>query len=226
MNNRILQIIITSFWQLVVPGVKVTIPLTLLSFGFGMIIALVLAIVQIAKIKGLSQIARFYVWIFRGTPQLVQLFIIFFGLPAVGVKLNAFPAAVIAFSLNVGAYTSETMRSAITAIPNGQLEAGYTVGMSYLQTMRRIILPQAFRVAFPPLFNSFIGLVKDTSLAASITVVEMFRQAQIIAARTYQPLVLYCEVAVVYLIFCTVLTKLQTYGEKKLSVSAASVGSK
>lgn len=217
MSQRIFQLLLDSFWRILLPGLKVTVPLTLLSFFLGLVIAVITALVQVADLKVLKQLARFYVWVFRGTPLLVQLFIIFFGLPGIGIVLDAFPAAVIAFSLNVGAYTSETIRSAILAIPKGQMEAGLTVGMSYIQIMRRIILPQAMRVAFPPLFNSFIGLTKDTSLAASITVVEMFREAQVIAARTYEPFALYCEVAFIYLMICTVLTKVQAYGEKKLS---------
>lgn len=218
MDDRIVRIIQSSFLEILIPGITYTIPLTLISFIIGLFIALVMAIVQVAEIKVLKHIARFYVWIFRGTPLLVQIFIIFYGLPNVGIVLNPFPAAIIAFSLNVGAYASETLRAAILSIPIGQFEAGYCVGMSYLQVMRRIILPQAFKVAFPPLFNSFIGLVKDTSLAANITVTEMFMATQRIAARTYEPLALYCLVAAIYLVFCTVLTKFQSFCEKKMMV--------
>ncbi len=217
MNERILDLLITSFPRILAMGLKVTIPLTILSFAAGLFIALVVAMIRELEIPVLSQICKLYVWIFRGTPLLVQLFIIFFGLPALGITLDAFPAAVIAFSLNEGAYTSEIMRGAISAIPRGQYEAGYSVGMNYFQIMRRIVLPQAFRVAFPPLFNELIALVKNTSLAASITVSEMFREAQKIAARTFEPFALYCEVALIYLIICTVLTRIQVYGEKRLS---------
>ena len=217
MNEQILDLLITSFPRILVMGLKVTIPLTVLAFGAGLLIALVVAMIRELEIPVLTQICKLYVWIFRGTPLLVQLFIIFFGLPAVGITLDAFPAAVIAFSLNEGAYTSEIMRGAISAIPKGQYEAGYSVGMNYFQIMFRIVLPQAFRVAFPPLFNELIALVKNTSLAASITVSEMFREAQKIAARTFEPFALYCEVALIYLIICTVLTRLQVYGEKRLS---------
>lgn len=217
MDARILEILLGSFFKILIPGLVYTIPLTLISFFFGLILALLTAMVQIADIKILKQIAKFYVWIIRGTPLLVQIFIIFYGLPNAGIILNPLPAAVIAFSLNVGAYASETLRATILSIPKGQLEAGYCVGLSYVQTMRLIILPQAFKTAFPPLFNSFIGLVKDTSLASSITVTEMFMATQQIAARTFEPLALYCEVALIYLIFCTVLTQVQHYGEKRMS---------
>lgn len=133
-----------------------------------------------------------------------------------GITLDAFPSAVVVFSVNTGAYASETIRAAIEAVPAGQLEAGYCVGLSYTQTMMRIILPQALRIAFPLLSNSLIGLVKDTSLAANITVMEMFMSAQRIAARTYEPFALYCEVGIIYLIFCTALTRLQSVWEQKL----------
>ena len=147
----------------------------------------------------------------------MQLYIIFFGLPGLGIVLDPFPSAVIVFSINEGAYAAETIRAALEAVPAGQIEAGYCVGMNYLQIMRRIVLPQAMRTAFPPLSNSLIGLVKETSLAANITVTEMFMATQRIVARTYEPLALYCEVGLIYLFFCTVLTRLQSLGEKKLN---------
>lgn len=218
MTDRVWQLLIDSFTQILVPGLLVTIPLTILSFVFGLIIAIGTALVQIAQIPILKQVARFYIWVVRGTPLLVQLYVIFFGLPSLGIVLDAFPSAVLVFSVNTGAYAAETIRASIESVPKGQLEAGYSVGMSFAQTMRRIILPQAFRVAFPPLSNTLIGLVKDTSLAANITVLEMFMATQQIAARTYEPFALYCEVALVYLLFSTILTKLQAYGEKKLAV--------
>lgn len=219
MSGRLISILIHSFPQILLPGIAVTIPLTLVSFSIGLLLALGSALARVAGIPVLQSISRFYVWVFRGTPLLVQIFIIFYGLPSVGVTLSPFPAAVIAFSLNVGAYASETMRAALLAVPKGQLEAGYCVGMTYGQTMRRIILPQAFRIAVPSLSNSFIGLVKDTSLAANITVTEMFMTTQRIAATTYEPLALYCEVALIYLIFCSVLGRVQKSLENKLSVS-------
>lgn len=217
MNERVITLLIDSFGKILIPGILVTIPLTVLSFSFAMVIAVLTAMVQYANVRFLKPLARFYIWIIRGTPVLVQLYIVFYGLPNVGIMLDPFPAAVLVFSINEGAYCAETMRAALESVPAGQLEAGYCVGMSWWQTMRRIILPQAFRTAFPPLSNSLIGLVKDTSLAANITVAEMFMSTQRIAARTYEFLPLYCEVALIYLIFSTVLTKLQNFGEKKLN---------
>ena len=203
MSERLWNILLDSFWKIFLPGLKVTIPLTVISFSIALVIATAMAMVQFANIKGLRQIARFYIWIFRGTPLLVQLFVVFYGLPRAGILIDPFPAAVLVFSLNEGAYSAETMRAALEAVPAGQLEAGYCVGMSYLQIMRRIILPQAMRTAFPPLSNSLISMVKDTSLAANITVTEMFMVTQRIVARTYEPLLLYLEVGLIYLIFST-----------------------
>ena len=217
MDARVWQIVVESFGKLIIPGLTITIPLTLISFAIGLLLAIVVALVRVAKVPVASQIAWFYVWVFRGTPLLVQLFVIFFGLPSIGLVIPALPSAVIAFSLNVGAYASETLRGAILAVPKGQLEAGEAVNMPYVTIMRRIILPQAFRSAFPALFNTFIGLVKDTSLAANITVVEMFMAAQRIVAIYYEPLVLYIEVGLIYLLFCTVLTSLQDFCEKRLN---------
>ena len=216
MNERILRILIESFWQILLPGLTMTIPLTILSFTFGLILALLAALVQVAEIRVLKPIARFYIWVIRGTPLLVQLFVIFYGLPSLGIILDAFPSAVIVFSVNTGAYAAETIRAAMESVPRGQLEAGYCAGLTYAQTMRRIILPQAMWTAFAPLSNSLISLVKDTSLAANITILEMFMASQRIAARTYEPFALYCEVGLIYLLFCTVLTALQRRLEKKM----------
>ena len=216
MDSRSVQIVVESFGKLLVSGLLVTIPLTLISFAIGLFIAILVALVRVAKVRVLQGFVQFYVWVFRGTPLLVQLFVIFFGLPSVGITIPAFPSAIVAFSLNVRAYASETLRGVIPGVPTGQFAAGLMVKMSYLSVMRRIILPQAFRSAFPALFNTFIGLVKDTSLAANITVVEMFMTAQRIVAVYYEPLLLYIEVGFIYLMFSTVLTWLQHWCERRL----------
>ncbi len=215
-SGRLWELLLDSFPKILLPGLTMTIPLTVISFSLALVIAVVTALVQFANVPVLKQLARFYIWIFRGTPLLVQLFVVFFGLTRVGIVLNPFPAAVIVFSLNEGAYCSETVRASLESVPRGQLEAGLCAGLSYLQTIFRIVLPQAMRTAFPPLSNSLISMVKDTSLAANITVTEMFMVTQRIVARTYEPLLLYLEVGLIYLIFSTVLTKLQSVGEKKL----------
>ncbi|WP_366517328.1 amino acid ABC transporter permease [uncultured Campylobacter sp.] len=196
---------------------KVTIPLTLISFACGLAIAIITAIARLSGVKILRLIFGAYVWIFRGTPLLVQLFIVFYGLPAVGITLETWTAAVIAFSLNVGAYASESVRASILSVPRGQWEAAMSLGMTQAQILRRIIAPQAVRISLPPLSNTFIGLVKDTSLAASITMVDMFMVAQRIAARTFEPLLLYVLAALIYLAVCTALTWLQAKLEKSVS---------
>ena len=218
LNERLVSILADSFWKILLPGLTATIPLTVIAFSLAMVIAVAAALVQFAQGKVLRQLCRLYIWVFRGTPLLVQLFVVFYGMPRVGIVIEPFPAAVIVFSLNEGAYCAEIIRAALESVPPGQLEAGYCVGMSYLQTMRRIILPQAMRTAFPSLSNSLIAMVKDTSLAANITVVEMFKATEQINARVYEPLALYIEVGLIYLMFSTALTKLQSMGEKRLNV--------
>ena len=220
------EIIKTSLPQLLAAGFKYPIPLAIISFVFGLIIALVTALIRLSRQRGafmiLKWIASFYVWLFRSTPLLVQLFIVFFGLPYLrikgvlphGIKLEPFTAGIITFSLNTGAYASETIRAAISSVPTGQWEAGAAIGMTRLQILWRIILPQALRVALPPLSNSFISLVKDTSLAASITIMEMFAVSQQIAAENYQPLLMYTLVAMVYAAFTTILSYFQGYLER------------
>ncbi len=216
MTAELWSLLIDSFWKILLPGLTMTIPLTVISFAFALVIAVVTALVQFAGVRGLRQVARFYIWVIRGTPLLVQLFVVFYGLPNLGLLIDPFPAAVLVFSINEGAYCAETIRAALESVPRGQMEAGECVGMSYLQIIRRIVLPQAMRTAFPTLSNSLISMIKDTSLAANITVTEMFMVTQRIVARTYEPLALYIEVGLIYLLFCTVLTKLQRVGEKKL----------
>lgn len=189
--QRMIDIVVHSFLPMLKAGVIFTVPLTLISFFLGLILALLTALARISGIKPLDAVAKFYVWVVRGTPLLVQLFIIFYGLPSVGITIDPLTSAIIGFTISVGAYNSEVIRAAILSIPKGQWEAGYSIGMSNRQALKRIILPQATRVSVPPLSNSFISLVKDTSLAATITVTEMFRVAQQITSTTYEPLLLY-----------------------------------
>ncbi|MEJ9210900.1 amino acid ABC transporter permease [Bacillus smithii] len=207
--SHYMQIAQSSLLPMLKGALYYTLPLTLITFSIGLILALLTALARISSIKPLQWIARFYVSIIRGTPLLVQLYIIFYGLPSIHITINPFPAAVIGFSLNVGAYASEIIRAAILSIPKGQWEAGYSINMNYSQILRRIILPQAVRVSIPPLSNTFISLVKDTSLASLILVTEMFRKAQEIAATTYEFLLLYSEAAIIYWIICFILSIIQ-----------------
>ena len=212
-----LQLMGESLGPLLWACLTFTVPLTLLSFGLGLLLGLASALIRMFGPAPAAALVRFYVWIIRGTPLLVQLFVIFYGLPSAGILLDAFPAALIGFTLNIGAYTSEVIRAAISSVPKGQWEASYSIGMSWGQAIRRTVLPQAARVAVPPLSNTFISLVKDTSLAAAITVPEMFQTAQRIVAVTYEPLVLYIEAALIYLALSSVLSALQARLEKRLS---------
>ncbi|QJQ52298.1 L-cystine transport system permease protein TcyB [Vitreoscilla sp. C1] len=204
------EIVISSFWPMLVATVQFTIPLALASFVIGLVIAVAVAVVRVMPrgnvlVKVLYALARVYVSIIRGTPMLVQIFIIFYGLPAVGVTLEPFPTAIIAFALNVGAYASEIIRAAIESVHKGQWEAGFSSGMTYFQVLRYIVLPQAMPVSVPPLSNTFISLVKDTSLASLVLVTELFRVAQSVAARTYEFLLVYAEAAVIYWVICLIL---------------------
>ncbi len=217
MNDRVIQILVDAFPQLIEKFFKMTLPLTVLSFALALLIAVITAMIQYAHIRGLRQLCRVYIWVVRCTPLLVQLYLVFYGLPSLGILLDAFPTAVLVFGINEGAYMAESMRAALEAVPSGQMEAGYCVGMNYFSIMWHVILPQAFRTAFPSLFNSLISMVKGTSLASVITVTEMFRQAIMINGRVYESLALYSEVALIYLVFCSALTLIQRWGEKKLS---------
>ncbi|BBX28819.1 ABC transporter permease subunit [Mycolicibacterium alvei] len=210
------QLIADNLWPLAKAALTMTIPLTIISFAIGLVIALGVALARLSPNVVLSNIARFYISVIRGTPLLVQLFIVFFALPEFGVKIDPFPAAVIAFSLNVGGYAAEIIRSAIQSIPKGQWEAAETIGLNYAGTLRRIILPQAARVAVPPLSNTLISLVKDTSLASTILVTELLRQAQIIAAPTFEFFALYGTAAIYYWVICLVLSFGQSRLERRL----------
>jgi cystine transport system permease protein len=215
-----LHLMVESLWPLLYAGLVFTVPLTIASFAFGLTLAFATALVRLFGPRWAVKIAQFYVWLIRGSPLLVQLFVIFYGLPSIGIVLDPLTAAIIGFSLNVGAYNSEVIRGSVESIPNGQWEAAYSMGMTRSQALRRTILPQAARVALPALANSFIALVKDTSLAAVLTVPEIFQAAQRIASVTYEPLILYTEAALIYLVFSSVLSSAQVQLERRLGQHA------
>jgi cystine transport system permease protein len=197
--------------------VRGTIPLTAISFVLGLALAVVVALMRLSGNWLVAGVARFYVSVIRGTPLLLQLFIVFFALPSLGITLEPWPSAIIAFSLNVGGYASEAVRGAILAVPRGQWEAAMTVGMSRTTTLRRVVLPQAARIAVPSLSNTLISLVKDTSLASTILVTELLRKAQEIAAPTFEFFTLYGLAAVYYWVVCLVLSFGQARLETRLS---------
>jgi cystine transport system permease protein len=193
-----------------------TIPLAIASFAIGMVLAVIFALMRLSRVKLVSGIARAYISVVRGTPLLVQLFVIFYGLPSIGLVFDPWPSAVVAFSINVGGYAAEVVRAAILSVPKGQWEAAYMIGMSHRRALTRIILPQAARVSVPPLSNTFISLVKDTSLASLILVTELFREAQKVAAFSGDFMLLYLEAALVYWVICLVLSSGQGLLEKRL----------
>lgn len=190
-------------------GAWFTLQLSVGGMFFGLALGFMLAMMRLSRFWPLSLLSRFYVSIFRGTPLIAQLFMIYYGLPQFGIELDPMPAALIGLSLNTAAYTSETLRAAISSIEKGQWEAAASIGMTRWQTLYRVILPQAGRTALPPLGNSFIGLVKDTSLAATIQVPELFRQAQLVTSRTLEVFTMYLAASLIYWIMATVLSALQ-----------------
>ena len=222
MNAERADEVISSFWPMLEAAIDKTIPLAVISFFAGVVIALIVALIRIVEKPNLGMrllqiLCRIYVSTIRGTPMLVQIFIIFYGLPEVGIKLDPFPTAIIAFSINIGAYASETILAAIVSIPKGQWEASYSIGMNYYQTFVRTIMPQALRVSVPPLANTFISNVKDTSLASLVLVTEMFRVAQNITAENYEFIMIYSEAALIYWCICLILSFAQDRLEQRLS---------
>ncbi|MGC7589494.1 amino acid ABC transporter permease [Bisgaard Taxon 46] len=222
MNEERADLLISSFWPMFEATLISTIPLALISFFAGLLIAVGVAVIRTMPSQSvfnrlLVGLTRIYVSIIRGTPMLVQIFIIFYGLPEIGITLDPFPTAIIAFSLNIGAYASETVRAAILSIPKGQWEASYAIGMSYRQAFIRTIIPQAMRVSVPPLANTFISTVKDTSLASLVLVTELFRIAQNVAASSYEFILVYSEAALIYWVICFVLSMAQQRVETRLS---------
>ena len=203
-----------SLPQLLLATVKVTIPLSIIAFVLALVVAVLATVMRLSGIRPLRWLSRFYVWLFRGTPILVQLFIIFYGLPAAGITLSAWTSAILAFTLNTGAYAAETLRASVQSIPRGQLEAARTLNYTGWQTVRHVVAPQALRIALPPLGNDLIDLVKGTSLVMVITLADVFQVGRQIAATNFQPLALYAEVAVIYLAIFTVLSLLQSRLER------------
>jgi cystine transport system permease protein len=202
---------------LLLRGLGYTVALSLIGMGAGLTLGFVLAMMRLSKAATLRWPAGVYVSAIRGTPLLVQLFLIYYGLPQFGVELPPLVAAGIGFSLNVAAYASEILRSAIAAVDRGQWEAASVLGLSPGQTLWRIILPQAARTAIAPLSNSFISLVKDTSLAATIQVPELFRQAQLITARTFEIFTMYLATAAIYWLVSSLLAWGQARLERRAS---------
>ena len=216
MTPSAVDLLLDALGPIVTGALRGTIPLAVISFVLGLVLALGLALMRLSHRWWLSGIAWAYISVVRGTPLLVQLFVIFYGLPSIGVVIDPFPSAVVAFSVNVGGYAAEIIRAAVLSVPKGQWEAAYMIGMPRHLALRRIILPQAARVSVPPLSNTFISLVKDTSLASLILVTELFRRAQEVAAFSQEFMLLYLEAALVYWVICLGLSAVQGALETRL----------
>lgn len=199
-------------------GSAITLELTLFSLILGSIIGVIIAIVKLSTFKPLAAIGYFYTWILRGTPLLLQLFVFYYGLGTLGVILSPTQAAIIGLSLNSGAYMAEIIRGGIIAIDKGQFEASKALGFTYFQTMKRIILPQAFRVVIPPVGNEFIAMIKDTSLVSVIAMEELMRKASLRVSSSGGDLTPYIVAAILYLLMTTLFTSVFSKVEKKLSV--------
>ncbi|HIY24499.1 MAG TPA: amino acid ABC transporter permease [Candidatus Brachybacterium merdigallinarum] len=220
--SRILELWIDSLPRMLLALVETTVPLSILAFAIAMAIAVVVALVRLYVPGPLAWLAWAYVQVFRGTPLVVQLFIVYFGLPNVGIVLEAFPAAVITLALNSGAYASEAVRASILSIPRGQFEAAQTLNLSRVATFRRVVAPQAIRIAVPPLANDFIDVVKGTSLVFAITLIDVFQVGRQVAAATYEPLIMYTLVALIYLVMVSLLSLGQSALERKVSAHVRS----
>lgn len=216
MSESSLQLILDSL-PFLLKGAVWTVLLSLGGMFFGLVLGFFLALMRLSQNMVVRAVARVYVSFFRGTPLLAQLFMIYYGLPEIGIQLDALPSALVGFSLNMAAYVCEILRAAIASIDRGQWEAAASIGMTRTQTLRRTILPQAARTALPPLGNSFISLVKDTSLAAVIQVPELFRQAQLITARTFEIFSMYLTAALIYWVLASTLAALQNTLENRVN---------
>ncbi|OBU85699.1 amino acid ABC transporter permease [Chromobacterium subtsugae] len=200
-------------------GAGYTLAFALVAMVLGLALGFAVAMVRVAKLPLLSQLAAFYVSAMRGTPLLVQIFVIYYGLPGVGLELEPVPAGVLALTLNVAAYLSESLRGGIAGVAKGQWDAAFSLGLSWWQTMRHIIAPQALRLSVPSLSNSLISLIKDTSLVSVITVTELMLATKEVIAQTFQPLPLYLAAAAIYWLLSAAFERIQRRVEDRLELA-------
>lgn len=213
-----IDLVINSL-PLLLAGAVVTVKITIISVAIGIVIGLFVGIARVVKFKPVRWLAAIYVDFIRGTPLLVQIFIIYFALPLVlGIHMNPFVAAISACGINSGAYVAEIFRAGIQAVDEGQMEAGRSLGLTWGQTMRYIIVPQAFKCVIPPLGNEFIALLKDSSLVSVIGFEELTRRGQLVIARTYGSLEIWLSVAVLYLIMTLTISRLVAYLERRFDI--------
>jgi cystine transport system permease protein len=203
-----MELVFSSF-PVLLGAALVTLALAIGSMLIGLMIGIVTALARISKNPLLHKTASVYISIIRGTPLLVQIYVIYYGLPQIGIALDPISSGIIALSLNVGAYLSESFRAAIQSVDKGQMEAAESIGMTYGQAMRRIIIPQSIRTAIPTIGNTYIGLLKDTSLVSVITVTELLQMTSLLIAKTFEPLTLYLIAGAIYWILSATFTILQ-----------------
>ena len=203
---------------LLLAGAGVTIEITAIAVGLGFVFGLITSVCRLSGVKILNILAVCYVNIIRGTPLLVQIFLIYFALPMIiGERINPFVAAVAACSVNSGAYVAKIFRAGIQSVDKGQMEAGRSLGLSWMQTMRYIILPQAFKHVIPPLGNEFISMTKETSLVSVIGFEELTRRGQLIIAKTYGSFEIWLTVAFIYLVMTFTIAQLVSYLERRFA---------
>lgn len=202
----------------ILSGAPMSLLLTVIGIGFGTAIGILIALMKISKNEILKGIASFYTWVLRGTPMMVQLYFLYFGLPSAGINLSPLLAASIGLSLNIGAYMAEIIRGGIQAVDKGQFEAAQALGMTFGQTMKRVVIPQTVRIIMPSVGNEFITLLKDTSLVAAITMTEILKITYEVSSATFKQLPAYAVAATLYLAMTTVLTSVFDKLEKKMSV--------
>ncbi|MDQ0513096.1 amino acid ABC transporter permease [Ancylobacter amanitiformis] len=205
---------ITRWWEGFAPYVPgfaaasgLVLVLSVLAIVVSWACGLLAALGKVSRFAALRRVSEFYIWFIRGTPTLIQIFIIYFGLPQMGLRLSPFVAGVIALGVNGGAYVAEIVRSGLSAIPKGQMESAQALGMSRWHMMSRIILPQVFRVILPPVTNEAITMVKNTSLLSTITVVELTLYSQTIIATTFRPFEFYIATALIYLVMTSLISQ-------------------
>lgn len=214
-----MDLVFNSFPLLLV-GAGVTIQITVLSTAIGFVIGLIVGVARISHVRLLRMLAEVYVEFFRGTPLLVQIFLFYFALPVLtGQRIDPFIAAISACGINSGAYVAEIFRAGIQSVDDGQMEAGRSLGMTWLQTMRYIIVPQAFKRVIPPLGNEFIAMLKDSSLVSVIGFEELTRRGQLIIAKTYGSMEIWLSVAVIYLAMTLTISRLVAYLERRYRVN-------
>ena len=217
--NFDMNLVVNSFPLLLI-GAGVTIQITMLSTAIGFVIGLIVGVARISNLRVLRMLAEVYVEFFRGTPLLVQIFLFYFALPVItGQRIDPFIAAISACGINSGAYVAEIFRAGIQSVDDGQMEAGRSLGMTWLQTMRYIIVPQAFKRVIPPLGNEFIAMLKDSSLVSVIGFEELTRRGQLIIAKTYGSFEIWMSVAVIYLVMTLTISRFVAYLERRYRVN-------